>query len=690
MATKVENVPQSKITSVDVLGFSGGFFSEGQWEGKGNQIVEGSNVEITKNGAITERRSLEPWLPETVEAGHHIKSVETSTGLVHFTADDGKVKYIPDGAEAWIDCGGDNTITTNNGGKTILLEVLNVLLILNGGNGDKLCYVDIETKEVVKYVFVADPTTALTASPTGITNSGSYVIYYSWTFSSAVGETELAPILTYTISKPRSQWASATEYLTLQRPAGSPPTGAKKWNLYMAIASAGGTIQNSDMLRLATGLDLATFSFVDDGTIPVDLTSGVAPSSNSTDGPRVKYGIETEGRPILYGDVDDEDNIWIGGDGDFALDFSSSNGGFRSQPSKGTSFKPAVIKGFRNNQGIPSLTILFSSPDGLSKQATLEQQTVNYGNYSFIVWGVTEQHYGAAGVASPLGAVSYLGQLVFPSFDGFTSMDTLPQIQSVISSRRIDKDIEDYVSRIKVEAYPEIVGTAWGGQNLWIVPAEGFDTPTDILIRDLNLDGAWLPPLKIPAQWIGTVAPPNSAAFVYIRQGTKILKLVRRFGTIDFKGGAGETFSSYARGAFVPVNEARNAYQACVQAVFNLIDYFGQIEAGVRYRDKDDTIQEVSDIFNGPEYTPSSSGSWSDPQFLWSAGGPLVPGWSAPIQIDEQTSSFTKKTAREVVRIGDLASEFQWWVRTVSPYSGFKLRSVVYEGESIGISADIR
>ena len=683
-------IPKKNISSVDVTGFSGGAYLNGEQNAKGNQVVEGNDVEMTIDGYLTPRKSLTPWLPDTVEDGYQVFPAVWQGEVLNFTADDGKVRYCIEGDDAWIDCTGDNVITTGNGGKPIFLRVLDVLLVLNGGNGDKLCYVDLETKDVIKYEPVVDPTTAPTAAATGITNSGSFKIYYGYTYTSATGETLLSDILTYTINKPRDNWATdGTEYLTISRPAGI-PTNALKWNLYVALASSGGTIQDSDMLMLASGLDLATTSVVDNGTLAIDVGRGTPPTVNSTDGPRVQFGIETNGRPVLFGDVDDPHNVWIGGDGEFALDFSSSNGGFRAEPSKGTNFYPASVIGFRNGQGIPSLTILFSNTQGVSKQATLEQQTINYGNQSFVVWGVTEQNYGAAGVASSLGVVNYLGQLSFPTTGGFTSMDTQPQLQNVIATKKIDKDIASYTRRIKTSALGEIVGTGWDNRVLWIVPANGFDTPNEILIRDLNNNGTWNLPLKIPATWIGTVSPPESPAFVYIRQGKKTFKLFEALGTVDYKGGAAETFGTYAKGALIGVNDARNAYQAVVQAMFYVVGLVGNIELGVRYRDQNGEMQEKSEIIEGPEYVLSSSGGWSDPQYTYGGFEALL-GWTAVGQIDQGSTNLTRLTKFHPVSINDIASELQWWIRTPDDmYCDYLLRSVSYEGENLGIKPDLR
>jgi len=161
---------------------------------------------MTIDGHIGPRKSLTSWLPDTIEDGYQVYPAIWEGEVLEFTADDGKIKYCVDGDEGWTDCGGDNTITTQNGGKPIFLRVLDVLLVINGGNGDKLCYVKLSDKTVVKYAPVTDPTVVSTAAATGITNSGAHKIYYGYTFSSATGETKISPILTYTISKPRDQW----------------------------------------------------------------------------------------------------------------------------------------------------------------------------------------------------------------------------------------------------------------------------------------------------------------------------------------------------------------------------------------------------------------------------------------------------------------------------------------------------
>lgn len=686
-------VPQKDITSLDITGFAGGLNLLGEENAKGNEIVDSGNVELSVDGFLQPRKSLEKWLPDTVGTSYEKYPAIWEGIIYNFTADDGKIKWCVAGDNEWTDCGGDNSITMGDRVKIKFLRILDVLLILGGAGGNKLAYVDLATKNVVKYSFVADPTDPLTAVATGITASGSYKIYYGYTYSSAVGETLISPILEQDISKPRDQWdPDGGEYLTITRPDfGSEPAGARFWNLYIALAANGGVIQDSDMLMLAGGLDLNQGSIVDNGTLAIDVGRGNPPFENSTDGPRAKHGIETNGRPVLYGIVDENGNdtgdVLIGGDGEYALDFSASNGGFRSQPSKGTNYYPNVVIGFRNGQGIPSLTILFSNTQGIGKQATLEQQTINYGNQSFVVWGVTEQNYGAAGVAAAYSAINYKGRLSFFSTDGPMTMDTQPQLQNVLATRGIDDKINPYMRRIKVEALQEIIGTAWENKEMWLIPAAGFDTPTNIAIHDLNNDGAWYI-LDIAADWIGTVSPPDSPAFVYISQGNKTLKLFDSFGTVDYIDGP-TNFETWATGALIGFKESYNSYQALVQAVFYVRNFIGNIEVGVNYRNLNGVMKTKSKIFEGPVYVRSWAGSWDDPQFNYNSF-PMPAGWDAQVELSETNSAVERITKRIPLNINDLASAVQWWYRTAAGYNDYQLRVVSFEGENLGVKPDLR
>lgn len=807
--TKPLPVPEQQITSIDIVGWAAGWNLNGDQNAPINSFVDSKDVELDQNGFIIPRRTLSPFLPDTVETTYQKLPVRWNGTMYYITLDEGKAKYCQEGDPTWTDCGtpavkatlttalagtnndllftavgygvdgnaitiaynnagasqtllvtvvgsaisvrlatngssvitstandvkaailalpaaaalvtvanaaandgtglvttltataltggsGTNFFFTGLGGKPKFLRVLDKVLILNGTNGNKLAYIDLASAgfPVTKYALVTNPGSAPTAALTSIT-TGALTIYYAFSYSGAIGQTLLSPILTQTINVPRDQWQTMATpgKITLTRP-GSPPAGAKYWNLFVALASTGGSITSSDMLELAVKIDLAQTTFVDDGSLDINLGS-VAPTANSTDGPRVDQGIVEDGNPILFGDVDNSENIYIGGGGPYALDFSISNGGYLAQPEQGTNFEVTSIIGFRNGQGIPSLTVLFSNTEGLAKQSVLEQQTVTYGDQSFSVWGVTEQHYGAAGVSAPNSPINYNGKLLFLSTDGFMSMNTQALRQNVISTDPISiQSIDDYIRTIKSSAMKEVVGAGWNNKYMWTVPNNGFDTPQQILISDdnnqVNNKGAWYT-LDIPAQWIGVVSPVTDPAFVYVCQGKKTFKLLNSTATYDTIDGVNVPFSTRATGPLVGMGgTARNTWQANVQAMFYVLGLVGDMTVGVTYRNQNGKLKTKTKVYHGPIFQPSGAGGWGDTG--WAYGGFVSPGLDSHPEISTEAGTLANAVdVRIPVQIDDLMSEAQWFFTTPVGYSSYKMRAISFEGINLGVSPDLQ
>lgn len=693
MITKPVSVPKKEITSVDVPKFDGGLFLGGDQNAPINAFVKSKDVELDKYGYLIPRRKLLPFLPDTIETTYQKFPVLWQGQIYYFTADNNKVRYCKEGDTTWANCTGSNTFTTNNGGYPKFIRVLDSVFLLNGKNGDKLAFADLTTVgfPMVKYTLVTDPPTAPTGTLTALA-AGAFNIYYAYNYSAAIGETLLSPILTKSIDRVRDQWHLATPGSgKISRPAGAAPAGAKFWNLYIALAPTAGTIQASDMLQLAVKLDLNTLDFVDDGTLDINLGSA-PPSANSTDGPKVNHGIVEDGNPILFGDEDNPYNIFIGGGGPNAKDFSISNGGYRAEPEKGTNFYPTTIIGFRTGQGIPALTVLYSNTEGLSKQSILQQQTVTYGNQSFSIWGVTEQHYGAAGVAAPNSAINYNGKLLFLSTDGFQSAQTQPTIQNVMSIVPVSSSIDPYVKGIKNAAMKGVVGAGWNNKYMWLVPNAGFVTPQQIVILDTNNkgidgNGAWYT-MDIAAQWIGVISPQSDAAFVYISQGTKTYKLLDGSTTFDTKNGVSVPFSTGATGPLLSMGGAiHNTWQADVQAMFYIMQLVGDITLGVSYRNQNGKIKTKMKLYHGPVFVPSGAGGWGDTG--WSYAG-HSPGYASSPKIVDTVGALTARDVRVPVRIDDIHSEAQWFYSTPVGYSDYKLKAIGFEGINLGVRPDLQ
>lgn len=687
--SKPVKVPERKITSIDVTDFSGGTNLNGEFSAKSNEITFGLNTISDEQGKLMQRYVLKRWLPSTTGNVYQVSANLYGGEIYYITADNGKIKYCTASSSAWTDCGGSNTFTA--GAVTTFIRVLDRVLILNGV--DKLAYVKLSDKTVVKFTALANPVSPPAVTAAGIATSGSFKIYYCTNFNSTVGQTAISPILSQTISKPRDMWKTdGSEYLNVAR-VNTPPAGATSWNLYASMSPAGGTIAASDMLLIAGGIDLSVTTFMDNGTLPIDLSRGTAPEYNSTDGPIAKYGTESEGRPILYGIKNDEYALLIGGDGDNAMDFSPNNGGYRAVLNKGTNYFPSSVIGFRNGQGIPSLTTLFSSTQGTSKQSILEQQTVTYGNYSFVVWAVTEQNYGAAGVSSPYAVVNYNGGLHFPTVNGFSTMDTEASLQNVLSIKQITGAVGEFVRSISTRSLGNIIGTAWDNKVYWTVPSAGNTVPNKILMysmRDSGEIGAFHI-LDIAAQWIGVVSPNDTASFVYVCQGNSTYKLQEGYITADESAsGVAVPFPVEAVGPFVSATPAHNSSMAVVQAVFYLEDFMGEVTIGVNYRNSSGTIVPKSKLVVGPTYSSSTNGNWSDVHILFNGTQPPLSWSDSTYSIGDDAIASQKISKRVPLPMNVISNEFQYFIKSDAGNNSWTLRSVSYEGQSIGVKGDLR
>lgn len=683
-------VPQAKISSLDIASFDGGLDQRGEANIRANSFSVGKNAMVDLQGLVTHRYGLKKWLPDAVGTVYQVFPALYDGTIKYIIADDGKIKWCEVNATEWTDCGGDNTVTTE-GTVTTFMRILDKVLILNGE--DNLPYVDLVTMEVGHFDLVADPTLVPTAAYTGLA-AGSFKVYYCISYNSVVGKTASTPILTQTVNKIREQWASdGSEGITVTDP-NTRPAGAVSWNLYLATAPAGGTIQYTDMLPIALGLDINTTTFFDNGSITQHTNAGTAPSVNSTEGPAAKYGVQVEGRPFLYGIKDDDHAILIGGDDTHALDFTEGSGGYRLVLNSGTNYYPQSVIGFRNGQGIPSITVLFSNTEGLSKQSIIQQSTISLGTFSATVWGSNEQNYGAAGVSSPYAVVNYKGAMVFPTTDGILKIDTQASLQNVLLPQRISDPIIDEVGTIRTDLLPNMVGTAWANRIMFAAATGGFAANNKILVYDNSRkDNECWYTFNIAAQWIGTVSPPHTPGFVYVCQDNHFYRLAESYVAHDeTSSGTTEAFSMEVTTGLIGTNTAHNGYYAVVQAVFYLRRFVGAATLIIYWRDyQSGRMKSKTKVVTNGAYVRSSVGNWSSPGYLYNQElRTTVLRWGETDLITD-TQLNQKADLRFRVPLNNVVTnELKASVLLGEDDSGVIFRSVSLEGQPLGISPDVR
>ena len=175
-------VKGAAIVSSDITSLDLGLDERGDYNIAPNAMSKGRNAMVNSSGNGTKRLSKKKWLPNSVGFNGEVATVYYGGQVYYFIADDGKVKYIQENDLAWTDCGGANVVTTDDGVTTTFMRANNWLLVLNGV--DEMRYIDLSNFEMVQFTFVSNPVSSITAAATGITTTGSFKVYYAYTYNS--------------------------------------------------------------------------------------------------------------------------------------------------------------------------------------------------------------------------------------------------------------------------------------------------------------------------------------------------------------------------------------------------------------------------------------------------------------------------------------------------------------------------
>lgn len=679
------------ITPVAVTSFASGLDERGEYNIPPDAMSYGRNVRVNSANNATKRLSKKRWLPDSVAYNGEVSTVYYGGQIYYFIADDGEIRYCQPNDTAWTPCGGANSITTTEGTITTFLRVNDILFCMNGV--DELRYIELSTLDMVVFTHVDDPVSVLTCAATGISGSGAFSVYYAITYNSdGGGETAIGPIKTQAVSKSRSTWSpTGSEYLTVSF-NDTPPVGATSRNIYAAIALQGTTPVASDLAMLKANVPIGDASFVDNGSIPFDISYNTAPDTNSTAGIKAASGTMAGNIPVLYGDPDSPYDLYFGGLTDTGVSFGSNNGAQRLPLLKGTNYYPTSVVGFRNNQNIPNLFALFSGTEGVSKQQIISLKTLSYGNTTIQYWGADDLNAGASSVYARYGVVSYLGQLLFPSSDGITSIKTETDLQNVLSPSIVSDAISDTYGTIRNADFDKIVGAPWNNLVAFAVPSRGYNYNNQLLIYDLvNRQKPKWYIWDLAVDWIGTVSPPNSDSFWYIREGNKFFKLIDSYVAEDENSdGTSEPYPVEVETALLASNQIKNSFFASTQAVVYVANFIGTITIEVSYYDKKGRLKTKRKPFTNGSHSRNLFGGWGNPRLLYRSFNNRVINWSTPMPSSGESNNSQKIVKRCRIRLPNpVVNEAKFKVWSELDNTSFDVVNCAIEAVNIGVIGDI-
>ena len=626
------------------------------------------NMVLEQNGVIRPRPSLKKYGPqplgEILGELFECKVVTGTTTTFYLVA-----MQVIDGNGYVCYCKGEDSVWTKIATKTYddeadahFVQIGDKVIVMNGT--DPLSYVDLTNWTITSFNKIDDPTNAPTATATGLSGSG-FVVYYTVTANSTIGETAASPSVSVAMSTQRSAWDSSTQYVTLSWDA---ITGATGYNVYMGTSNDGGG--SPVMYLIQSNIDPAITSFKDDGSWAIDYIR-LSPSYNSTAGPKTTRGAVVNGRLWLVGDTDNPYYVWYGGDYGYELDFSNgTHGGGRVAVASGTKEVPVSVMPFRRGQGDSTVVVLTQGSNGSGRRFQLNYSTVSYGEETQVVWTPTEDS-GRDGTDSPDAVVVYNNSLFYPSRDGFKTTGTMPSLQNILSTRTISATIQDQVGLLKSSAMSKAVGIAYENRIYWSLPV-GSTENNRIWVYYPEQKGAWITSWYLNAKWLSLYNDNegNTHFLLYCADGN-IYELDRANATSD----NGTPFVTDMTSGTVQFAKDGRDWARLIQLVFTMLRPKGEINIEVHAMTEDGEMVYKQSLAPSEGYR---SIGWS--QVVNET--PRLVGWS-----DTSTSpeDIPQEYVDEFVEIDEDVQWFTYDVHSSKAGVDYKMSSVVAEYVPIGI-----
>jgi len=537
-------------------------------------------------------------------------------------------------------------------------------MIMNGV--DTLSYLNISTATVVPYTAIATPA-APTLSANNVGGTG-YKVTYRLTENSTVGETAASNSLSVDVDTDRDFWNppsnGGTDSVVLTLPAAA--SGVISRNIYM------GTVAGYEFL-IASGIDKNTTTFTDDGSLVQDNTR-LFPTVDSTKGPVVTRGAMISGRAYLVGDADTPYNFWWGGDPGFETDFSPANGGGNQLVNSGGKELPNFVGLHRDGKGNSSIKIMCEGTNGKGKRFTVTPDSVTYGTQLITFYDVQEDE-GEDGTESPDAVIHYNNSMWYPSRDGIKTTGSLPQLQNVLTTRRVSNTIQKDMSSLNLSAMGGAVGLGFEGRLYFALPVNASSN-NEIWVLDLDRKGAWMKPWNIAADWMWLYNDNSGNTHFMIMKSNVLYDLTYSSLTTD----DGHAFITNGQSGEIYFSDDKRMWVNLLQVIIVLLRPQGVINFSVTGKTEDSALQTLGDPSNFTSDTNQTPAGWSEVTNNYVGWGQNQ--WSQVTIVPTTTNSATQEVIIEV------DEEVQWAAYNWSSNTAgvdYNISDVIYEFVEVGI-----
>lgn len=503
---------------------------------------------------------------------------------------------------------------------------------MNGS--DNLSYFDIASTLVVPFTALTTPA-APTLNADNVGGAG-FPITYRVTWNSMVGETAASASLTVDVDTDRDNW-TGTDNVILNLPTvvGS----VQSVNVYAGVVAGFEYLIASNVSASAT-----TFTDTGGTSMAADFTR-LFPTTNSTAGPKVTRGTNIGGRAFLVGDVDNNYYVWNGGDVGYELDFSPAHGGGYSVINSGGKELPVAVKLHRDAKGTATIKVYCSGTRG--KRFSMTPDQVTFGTTIIAFYAITEDE-GEAGTNSPDGLLYYNNSWYYPSSEGFESDGTLPQLQNVLTSRKVSNTIQTDISSLNQSAMDGVCGFVFEGRLCWGLPV---NSPSNNQIWTIDLDrkGPWMKSWSIAADWMWVITDNTGNTHHLVLSDNVIYDMTYSVLTTD----DGEAFLTNGQSGEIYFSDDKRMWVQLLMVIIVLNGPQGRTNWQITGRTEDNALAALGDPTPFDPVTNQEIAGWGEVSRYITGWGRI--GWSEVSLVPTNSSAATQEIPIEV------DEEVQWF-----------------------------
>lgn len=440
-------------------------------------LIEMQNLFLAEDGVPTVRPGTD-WfgVAPSASAIDGAGGYETAAGVPHLVVVAGGTIYrsIDDGA-TWNTCTG----ATFTAGKKVWVVQDHGYLYLTDGYDNIIRYDGTTT--LAPYTALSTPGT-VTPTETGSTVMAGtgYHHYYKISAVNTIGFTPASAATTDVQAQlDRSQWVPSTDYVTLSWTA---VTGATRYDIYVSH-------DNIDFYYLDTVVGNASVSYRDDGTA-LENTNILAPTANTTQGPKVQRLEQIGSRLWGVQDYDNPWRVWFSGSGGYAGYFSAAYDGGYIDLMNGSQFRPIRVVDYRDGKGTPYATVWCKSADGRGCIWQITLETLTVGEVSITVPSAFRLP-GSRGTDAPESVVNVLNDYMFYNSQAFYNLGSRAQFLNLLSTDESSANIRPTVKQISTTGASNICSIYYDAKVYFSVPY-GSTNNNYTIVYDTERK-AWIP-----------------------------------------------------------------------------------------------------------------------------------------------------------------------------------------------------